>query len=193
MTILLSEKKVRTPRIKLLTYDDYAKLTPPDSGNYELHNGQIIYMPTPIPKHQKISGKLHYLLFGHILAHKLGEVYAAPMDTKFTEHDTVQPDLLFIAQDRLSIIGDKKIEGAPDFIIEIHSPGNTAKDMSYKKHLYESFDVKEYWVVYPAKNIIKQYENYEGEFVLVRQYGKGDVLQSIVIQGFVLNVSDIFI
>jgi hypothetical protein len=37
-----------TPPIKTkknrLAYEDYARLTPPDSGNYELHDGQIIHM-----------------------------------------------------------------------------------------------------------------------------------------------------
>ena len=193
MTVLLSDIKIHTPKKELLTYDDYAKLTPTDSGNYELHNGQIIYMPTPIPKHQKISGKLHFLLFGHTLSHNLGEIYAAPMDTKFTEHDTVQPDLLFIDKERLSIIGAIKIEGAPDFIVEIHSPGNSAKEMSYKKRLYESCGVKEYWIVYPTKNMIKQFENRGNEFVLVQECRLGDTLKAIVIEGFELNIRDIFV
>ncbi len=192
MTAFISERKVRISKPKLLTYDDYAKLTPPDSGNYELHKGQIIFMPTPIPKHQKISGKLQFLLFGHTLVHELGEIYAAPMDTYFTENDTVQPDLLFIVKERLVIVGDKKIEGAPDFIIEIKSPGNTAKEMSYKKHLYESCGVKEYWVIYPDKNIIKQFENREQEFVLIGEYGIENTFQSIVVEGFILQVRDIF-
>ena len=44
MTVLIGDRKIRIPKPKLLTYDDYAKLTPPDNGNYELHNGQIIFM-----------------------------------------------------------------------------------------------------------------------------------------------------
>lgn len=42
MTVLIGDRKIRIPKPKLLTYDDYAKLTPPDNGNYELHKGQII-------------------------------------------------------------------------------------------------------------------------------------------------------
>ena len=33
-------------RKKILTYDDYAALTPPDGSNYELHNGKLIFMPS---------------------------------------------------------------------------------------------------------------------------------------------------
>ena len=93
MTVLIGDRKIRIPKPKLLIYDDYAKLTPPDNGNYELHKGQIIFMPTPIPKHQEISGKLHYLLFGFTLSHKNGKVYAAPMDTEL--HLMIRCNLIF--------------------------------------------------------------------------------------------------
>jgi Uma2 family endonuclease len=191
MTVLIGEKKIRIPTKKLLTYDDYAKLTPPDSGNYELHNGQIVYIPTPIPRHQDISGRLHYMLFGFILTHNLGKLFAAPMDVKFTKNDTVQPDLLFISNANLGIIGEKKIEGVPDFIVEIHSPGNSGKEMSFKKYLYESTGVKEYWVIYPTKNTIKQYQNKEEDFVLMGEFGIEETIKSIVLEGFSLKISDI--
>lgn len=192
MTVLIGDRKIRIPKPKLLTYDDYAKLTPPDNGNYELHKGQIIFMPTPIPKHQEISGKLHYLLFGYTLSHKNGKVYAAPMDTEFTPNDTLQPDILFISKERLSIIGEKKIEGAPDFIVEILSPSNTNKEMSYKKYIYESCGVKEYWVIYPEKKTVKQYESRDNEFVLIGEFGINDSVKASIIEGFTVKIADIF-
>jgi Uma2 family endonuclease len=192
MTVLIEGKRKRIPLPKLLTYEDYAKLTPPDSGNYELHNGKIIFMPTPIPKHQLISSELHILLGSYIKTHKLGKLIAAPMDTVFSPNDTLQPDLLFIAKDRLYIIGEKKIEGVPDFIVEIHSRGNTPKEMSYKKFVYETTGVKEYWVIYPEQKMIKQFENQDFEFVL-RQEARGkDTLSSFAIEGFSFDISDIF-
>jgi Uma2 family endonuclease len=191
MTVLTERLKKRIPQEKLLTYEDYARLTPPDSSNYELHNGKIITMATPIPRHQKISGKLHFFLFGHTLLNNLGEVYAAPMDTKFTEHDTVQPDLLFISKDRLHIIGEKKIEEAPDFVIEIMSPGNTPKEMVYKKELYESCGVREYWIIYPKKSIIRQFENKNNTFVQVGEFGLDDTVHSFVVKDFKVKVRDI--
>ena len=191
MTALLDRIDKRIPQQKLLTYEDYASLTPPDSSNYELHNGKIITMPTPIPRHQEISAKLHYHLFGHSFFKKLGKVYAAPMDTKFTEHDTVQPDLLFITANRLHIIGDKKIEEAPDFIVEIKSPGNPLKEMKYKKELYESCGVREYWIIYPEKNTVEQYQNQGNHFILIGEFGLNDTLNSFVIKDFQVKVSDI--
>ena len=191
MTALLDRIDKRIPQQKLLTYEDYARLTPPDSSKYELRNGKIITMATPIPRHQEISAKLQYYLFGHSFFKKLGKVYAAPMDTKFTEHDTVQPDLLFISTDRLHIISETKIEDAPDFIVEIKSPGNPPKEMKYKKELYGSCGVSEYWIIYPLKNTVEQYQNQGNHFTLIGEFGLNDTLNSFVIKDFQVKVRDI--
>ncbi len=191
-------KKIKFPQPKLLTFEDYARLTPPDSGNYELHNGKIIYMPSPIDLHQEISVALSAHLYFHVTKHKLGKIYAAPMDTIFTINDTVQPDILFVPNDRLHIV-DRQIKGAPDLVVEILSGGNTAKEMSYKKHLFETSGVKEYWLINLKKQTLTQYENIEGEFFVkntldtVRRdsYGEG-VLHSISVTGFQLKLSEIF-
>jgi Uma2 family endonuclease len=185
------KKKVKLPQPKLLTYDDYARLTPPDSGNYELHNGKIIFMPSPIDLHQETSGALHAHLYFHVLNNKLGKVFAAPMDTIFTQNDTIQPDILFVSNERLHII-DRQIKGAPDLVVEILSDGNTSKEMSYKKHIYESTGVKEYWLVNLNKRILTQYENIEGEFTVKHILTTKDILHSIVITGFELKLGDIF-
>ena len=191
MTALLDRIEKRMPQQKLLTYEDYALLTPPDSSKYELRNGKIITMPTPIPRHQLISSELHILLGSYVKTNRLGKLIAAPMDTKFTEHDTVQPDLLFISNERLHIIGDTKIEEAPDFIVEIKSPGNPPKEMTYKKELYESCGVSEYWIIYPLKNTVEQYQNQGNHFTLIGEFGLNDTLNSFVIKDFQVKVSDI--
>ena len=191
MTVLLEGKKVRIPTPKLLTYADYARLTPPDSGNYELHNGKIIFMPTPIGYHQQISMRLSIKMGSYILQKQLGQLLAAPMDTIFSEHDTLQPDLLFVAQERVHII-KKQVEGAPDLIVEIISPGNTQKEMSYKKYVYETSGVREYWLIHPEKLTITQYENIENELVRLNVLNIDDLLQSKVVEGFEIKVREIF-
>ena len=191
MTVLLEGKKVRIPTPKLLTYADYARLTPPDSGNYELHNGKIIFMPTPIGYHQQISMRLSIKMGSYILQKQLGQLLAAPMDTIFSEHDTLQPDLLFVAQERVHII-KKQVEGAPDLIVEIISPGNTQKEMSYKKYVYETSGVREYWLIHPEKLTITQYENIENELVRLNVLNIDDLLQSKVVEGFEIKVKEIF-
>ena len=184
-------KPPKMPQPKLLTFADYARLTPPDSGNYELHNGKIIYMPSPLDSHQEISIALSARLYLYVLTHKLGKVLAAPMDTIFTPNDTVQPDILFVSTEKLKII-NRQVKGAPDLVVEIVSGGNTPKEMSYKKHLYEASGVREYWLIHPIKKTLTQYENIEGEFFVKNVANTEGVILSITVEGFELKLSDIF-
>jgi Uma2 family endonuclease len=113
------------------------------------------------------------------------------MDVRFTPNDVVQPDLLFVPNQRLDII-KKIVEGAPDLIIEIKSDGNTATDMSYKKYLYETSEVKEYWIIYPNKKTIGIYALMEDELRFQRTLTLSDTLKSIVLVGFEMLVAAVF-
>lgn len=183
----------RLPKTRLLTYEQYAKMTPPDSGNYELHKGQIIAMPTPNTQHQRLSVRLLNRIFNFIEQHKLGEVISAPMDTVFSPNDVLQPDILFLSSKNLHLIGEKKIEGAPDLVIEILSPSNSIKEMAYKKMIYEMSGVLEYWVIHLENQTITQYLSIEGEFLKKNIFTKIDILKSEVIENFALEVSSIFV
>lgn len=184
-------KPLKFTQPKLLTFDDYARLTPLDSGNYELHNGKIIHMPSPLEPHQTLAFKLTLQLGNHIVKNKLGKLLFAPMDVIFNKNDTMQPDILFVSNERLSII-DRQVKGAPDFIVEILSEGNTTKEMQYKKYVFETHGVREYWLINLAKQTITQYENIEGEFVIRNKINADGSLSSVVVEGFTLKASDIF-
>lgn len=182
----------KLPQPKLLTYEDYSRLTPPDNGNYELHNGKIIFMPSPTPSHQDVCLNIAGDIRIFLKKKPLGRVFIAPLDISFTTNDTFQPDVLFISNARLENITEKRIVGAPDLVVEVLSEGNTKKEMSYKKHVYESSTVNEYWYVNLKKQTLTQYENVEGEFLLRNTLNVGDTLKSFVLEGFELNISGIF-
>jgi Uma2 family endonuclease len=188
---IVKAKPLKFKQPKLLTFDDYARLTPPDSGNYELHNGKIIHMPSPLYSHHRLLQGLVRLLGNYVHDTQIGTFLFAPMDVIFNPHDTFQPDILFISNERSAII-DGQIKGAPDFIVEILSEGNTAQEMSYKKYVFETHGVREYWLVNLKKQTITQYENIEDEFIIRNKIKSDGSLSSIVIQGFTLKASDIF-
>ena len=190
--VIFKQAKVKTPYPRLLTYDDYVRLTPPNNSNYELQNGRIVFIPTPFPAQQLFSIHLLTSLHLHIKENRLGQIFTAPLDTYFTLHDTLQPDILFLSNERLHFIGDKKIEGAPDLVVEILSPSNTAKEMGYKKLVYESSGVREYWIVNLEKKTLTQYENVEGEFFQRRVFQSTDTLTSIILPHFETAMSALF-
>ena len=115
--------------------------------------------------HQRISKKLEWYLL-KLEEKGLGEVLYSPIDVNFSETETYQPDLVFIIKERLNIIGEQKIEGAPDLIMEILSPATAYYDLKVKMHVYEKSGVKEYWVVDPMEKSIEIYENKDGTFLL---------------------------
>jgi Uma2 family endonuclease len=187
-------KKAKTLKFtqpKLLTFDDYARMTPPESGNYELHNGKIIHTPSPLYPHHKVLQNLVRLLGNYVFHKQIATFLFAPMDVIFNKNDTMQPDILFVSNERSAII-DRQIKGAPDFIVEILSEGNTTKEMSYKKHVFETHGVREYWLINLDKQTITQYENIDDEFVIRNKIQSNGSLTSFVIEGFTLKASDIF-
>ncbi|MBA7621226.1 hypothetical protein ES703_28584 [subsurface metagenome] len=157
ITIMLSTGK------KTHTYKDYKNL--PEGAPYQLISGELIMTPAPNTYHQRISKKLEWELF-KLEEKGLGEVLYSPLDVYFSETETYQPDLVFIIKERLNIIGEQKIEGAPDVIIEILSPATAYYDLKAKMHVYEKSGVKEYWVVDPMEKSIEIYENKDGTFLL---------------------------
>ena len=191
MTLVIEGKKVRIPKTKLLTYEDYIRLTPPDNGNYELHQGKLVFMASLLAPHQIVSGNLHTYIDYFVKQNKLGRLLAAPMDVRFTPHDIVQPDLLFISQERLSII-QKIIEGAPDLVVEIKSSSNTLAELQFKKYLYEMGGVKEYWLVNIEVKTIRQYELIDEELQLQRVLKITDTLRSSVLPNFEIQMASVF-
>lgn len=144
-----------------LTYSDYASL-PEDGKRYELLDGELIEMASPISEHQTAVFELGRQL-GNALKGKPCRGFVSPLDVRFvlpgqspdTSINVVQPDLMVVCDpykiDRHGIVG------APDFVVEVLSPTNLAHDQVRKLSLYESFGVAEYWIVDSKQRWLDQY------------------------------------
>jgi Uma2 family endonuclease len=122
----------------------------PEGTLAELISGNLYMSPSPTRNHQLIVQRLFRAIADFIEPGSLGEAYIAPFDVFLYEHsNAVQPDLLFVKQENMSIIKPDAVHGTPDLIIEILSPSNTKHDLVRKRDLYEKFGVKEYWVIDP--------------------------------------------
>jgi Uma2 family endonuclease len=67
----------------------------------------------------------------------------------------VQPDLCVICdKDKLT---EQGCDGAPDWIIEVLSPGNSKKELRLKYDLYQENGVTEYWAVHPYEQAVYQF------------------------------------
>lgn len=175
---------------KRYTYEDYEKL--PEGAPYQLIGGELIMTPSPVPYHQMISMKIGYELLKFVEDKKSGIVLYAPLDVYLSESETYQPDIIFISKDRLNIIGEKKIEAAPDLVIEILSPSTAYYDLRHKKRIYEKSGVKEYWIVDPMEKSIEVYENISGEFKLSGMWVEKNKAGSKLLAGFGVELEKVF-
>ncbi|HLR76985.1 MAG TPA: Uma2 family endonuclease [Balneolaceae bacterium] len=176
---------------KLVTYDDY--LTLPDDGNrYEIIGGELYMSPSPSTIHQRISLKLSTHLNEYIGKKNLGEIFVAPLDVVLSMTDVVQPDLLFITNERSQIISKKNIIAAPDLIIEILSESTEAIDRNRKKKLYEKHKVKEYWIVAPDEKQLEQYILGGDCYQEKKVFKQSEILTSQVVSGFKFPLEKVF-
>ena len=123
---------------------------PEDGKRYEAIGGALYVTPPPRTPHQRVSGLLFRELFDLLDKPGHGRVYAAPIGVENpVTGEGVQPDLLFISKQRLHIVREDWIRGAPDLVIEIASPSTARRDRTVKLDFYRRLGVPEYWIVEP--------------------------------------------
>ena len=127
-----------------------------------------------------------------MLGRMLGRVYIAPFDIVFTNHDVVQPDVIFVSNEKLNIITPDNIQGAPDLVIEVLSPSTAHRDRTFKRALYARHRVGEFWLVDTNARLIEVLLLGESEYETVGTYGAGQTLTSPTLTDFSLNIDDIF-
>ena len=175
------------PKEELYTTDFIYNL--PDGERAELIDGQIYYMAPPTFTHQKLIFELS-LAIGNYIKSKKGicEVIPAPFAVFLNEDDKnyVEPDISVICDK--SKLTDKGCTGAPDWIIEIVSPGSIRMDYHIKLFKYRTAEVREYWIVDPLKNRIMVY-NFETE--TVEEYTFSDKVKASIYNNLEIDFSKI--
>ncbi len=172
-----------------LTYEDYCRA--PDDERYELLNGELMMVPAPNTKHQKILLGLGSELRRFVEEHELGEVYVAPLDVVLSDTDVVQPDVLFISRAREHRITDKNVQGAPDLVIEILSPSTAERDLEDKHELYGRHGVLEYWIIDPVAETVAVHRQRDGKLERTGRFGRGESLATALLEGLALELDDI--
>ena len=175
------------PQHEEYTVEDIYNL--PEGTSAELIDGQIYYMAPPSRKHQKITGKLFSAISQYIDS-KNGscEPYIAPFAVFLKEDDKnyVEPDISVICDPNK--LDDRGCKGAPDWIIEIVSPGSRRMDYFTKLFKYRTAGVREYWIVDPIKNLILVY-NFDTSDS--EQYTFADTIKAGIYEDLYIDFSQI--
>ena len=200
------------------TYADYLNWLLDD--RLELIKGKIMLMaPAPNVNHQGISFRLSGMLYPYFKT-KRCQVFAAPFDVRLYDHKksavansdcmdaggratqgAVAEDIFTVVQPDLCVIcDDQKLDvqgclGAPDWIIEILSKGNTKREMQIKYALYQESGVKEYWMVYPYEQAIHQFvlNDNEDSYQLIKMYCDDDIATPFVFPDLTIDLKEVFL
>jgi Uma2 family endonuclease len=165
---------------RLWTYDDYLGLR--DDSRYEVIGGELLAMaPAPDTFHQEWLANLFLLLHSHAQRNQLGKVFLSPLDVILDEHNIVQPDILFVASNRIGIIQRRGVFGAPDLVVEIVSAFSVQRDRQEKNELYAQHGVREFWIVDPGSQGIEIFELRTSRYKLLSSAsGKGKVRSTVL-------------
>lgn len=173
-----------------LTYEDYAKL--PEGAPYQLIGGELVLTPAPILYHQDVSANMGGEMRAFVIGHRYGKIYFPPTDVYLDNHETYQPDIVFVSSDRKGILQKKRIEGAPDLVVEVLSPTTARFDLGEKFANYEKYGVLEYWIIDPVSKTIEIFVRTEGKLVSNQKVDNHCRVESKVLAGFAMDTKDIF-
>lgn len=176
------------PQVQLITLEQYEAL--PEDKRVEVFDGVVYDMASPSQIHQTILTELLVIIRNYIKS-KGGNcsVFPAPFDVKLSDKPLtiVQPDIMVICdKDKLD---GKRCNGAPDFIIEIVSPGNPTDDYIRKLYYYKNYGVREYWIVDPRRKTVTV-NYFEGNIVSV-QYPFDSIIKVNIYEDLLINFSQI--
>lgn len=159
----------------------------PEGTRAELIDGQIYYMALPTRRHQDIVGALYRKIADYIDSKKDScKTYVSPFAVFLNENDKnyVEPDISVICDPNK--LNDKGCTGAPDWIIEIVSPGSRRMDYFTKLFKYRTAGVREYWIVDPIKNfvIVYNFDTSDSE-----QYTFADSIKAGIYEDLIIDFS----
>jgi Uma2 family endonuclease len=141
----------------VLTYADYAAI-PNDGKRYEVHEGDLSVTPAPGTGHQTVVLNAAILLNHHVRTRQLGRVFVSPVDCILSETSVVQPDIVFVGQDRLTLVTERGIEGSPTLVVEVLSRSTIRIDRVIKAQLYARHGVPYYWIADVESRTVQAFE-----------------------------------
>ena len=131
---------------RLMTFAEFETLPDPCGGRYELRHGEPVFVAPPIHDHYQVQQRLRRLL--ERAAGDAGEVGTEMGFRPLPEHEYWYADVAFLSRKRWDETPPKgNIEGAPELVVEVLSPSNTAAGIRDKKKLCLENGSVEFWVV----------------------------------------------
>lgn len=178
--------------MKQLTVDEYFQM-PESMRPMELVYGVVREPPAPRYGHQSVVTRLTCLLDRHVREHALGAVCVSPIDVVLDGPAAlvVQPDIIFVSQPRLDIVGDR-VWGPPDLVVEVLSPRTATRDRITKLGWYSRYGVRECWLVDPRGKSIEVHDLAAAPAPQTHLFDGESTVRSTVLGDLALRASQVF-
>jgi Uma2 family endonuclease len=163
--------------------------TPDDGNRYEVIDGDLYVSPPPNREHQQASSELQGTIWSYLRAHPVGIVYAAPFGVILDTPSGVQPDLLYVSNERRHVLTDQGVSGAPDLVVEILSPSTHSRDRGIKLRVYQAAGVPYYWIADPRTRTIEERVLGEDGYGPPTVYSADDVFRPALFPGLSIEVA----
>jgi Uma2 family endonuclease len=164
---------------------------PEDGNRYELFDGELRVVPSPLLRHQMVSARLFEALLEYRRVNG-GQVFYAPLDIVLSEYDVLQPDLMYFGPRTAERLRPNEyVRFPPDLAIEVLSPSTAKIDRGRKRDLLERYGLREYWVVDPVEHRVEPSVLSEEGYGMPRAI-EGEILQSPTVAGLAIDLGAIF-
>ena len=165
---------------------------PEDGIRYELYDGELRVVPSPLLRHQIVSQRVLLALVEYANEHG-GQVVQPPMDLVLSDHDVVQPDLMYFGPSTArSLVVDDWVRVRPDLAIEVISPSTARTDRGRKCDLFARYGVAEYWIVDPDARLLEVRILHGGQYAEARVFRSGRY-ESVTQWGLAIDVEPLFV
>lgn len=173
---------------KAMTVAEFEAL-PEVMGIIELLNGHIVQRQSETLLHQHIVGNV-ILILHQFVPH--GQLHILRASVKLDDENYYQTDVLWVADNNTSCtVNDDGIDGAPDLVVEVISPGTAKTDRGIKFDTYQASGVREYWIIEPDEEFVEVWELRSANYIKVGLFSVNDTFASpaLTVQ---IPVQDIF-
>jgi Uma2 family endonuclease len=176
------------PRV---TYADLEQW-PEDGRRYEIYDGEVFVVPAPLPVHQVVALNVADLLKDYQQRHG-GLVLTSPIDIVFSQHDVLEPDVVFFESRRRHLIDlEAVIRVPPDLVVEVLSPSTRATDRGKKMQMFARYGVREYWLVDPDARTVEVHWLNGDRYALAQSAADADWVRSTILPDLTFQAEAIF-
>lgn len=178
----------RVEVVERMTAQEFFRRAPEDR-KAELIDGVMIMPSPPTDRHEKLQIFLLRLVSEYAERFDLGEVRGSRTAVELAEDQVTEPDVLFVAKDRASIINDQGIFGPPDLVIEVLSASTATYDRGAKFRAYEHAGVRELWLIDPYGPAGTEFYQRAGSIFKPVMPDENGFVHSVALPGFKLKTS----